>query len=229
MNRTHTNPSPRLLRACARFGMAPDCPQSDAQHRRAQDAASALMRLAPGQLAFITGPSGSGKSLILRQLAARLRPRTPVIHVDPLRPPAWRPGSLIDQFPGPLADALSALARAGLGDATLLAAAPHRLSEGERHRLLIALAMHRAQRARAAFLLIDELASPLDRPLARNLARTLARWLRTSSSRTAPRPQCRIVCAAACDDLLEPLNPDVLIYQPLHLPALIVTRREPRT
>ncbi|MFM9997043.1 MAG: ATP-binding cassette domain-containing protein [Phycisphaerales bacterium] len=52
-------------------------------------------------------------------------------------------------------------------------------------------------------LLIDEFASTLDRVTARNLARTVRRW--------AGRAGVRVIAAAANDDVLEALAPDVLV------------------
>jgi ABC-type iron transport system FetAB ATPase subunit len=211
--------SRRLLHACALFGIEPGGGSRLEDHlSRARSTAEALLRLPTNQIAFITGPSGAGKTLILRELAAMARPRTPVLEVNPCRPPRWRSRTVIDQFPGSLGDALGALARAGLGDAGLMATSPRALSEGERFRLMLAMAMHRTRGARAPLLLIDEFASTLDRTTARNIARMLHRWVRSAN--------VRAVCAAANDDLLESLAPDVLVHQPLHAPAMIVARRE---
>jgi ABC-type glutathione transport system ATPase component len=239
-------PSTRLLQACALFGIAPlagDDHEQRCAHARA--AARSLLRLGAGQIAFITGPSGAGKSLILRQLAELARPRTPILAIN-IGPARWRRGCVIDQFPGTLAHALAALARTGLADATILAQDPRTLSEGQRFRLRLAIATQRAmtnggaapppasgaRKARMTpapstpsshtpLLLVDELATALDRITARAIARTLRRWVACTGGRA--------ICASAGDDILEALAPDVLVYQPLSAPPMIVARRETHT
>jgi energy-coupling factor transporter ATP-binding protein EcfA2 len=211
--------SPKLVRACAILGVTPHV--SPRARREVLAGARAGARrldreLRPGEIALITGPSGGGKSTLLAQLARPVRRRGHrVITVDPCR--IVRSGaSLIDFLPGSPEEAMRTLARAGLADATILARRPSELSEGQRFRLALALAMSRAGRG-AATLLIDEFGSTLDRASGACLARTLARWTRSQS-------QVRVVCATAHDDLLTPLSPDVVARQPLRAPTELVRR-----
>lgn len=191
-------PSPRLLRACAPFGLV--VTRSHAMPHAAfadRTARSLLSRVKAGQIALIVGPSGCGKSSVLRAIARRVRvPRTPRF--------AQRP--IIDLVPGSLPERLSILSRAGLADAALLARRPDELSEGERHRLLLALLLSRAPRG--SCVLIDEFTSPLDRATAFGVATTLARWARSAS--------LRLVIATPHADLLKPLNPDALLELSVH-------------
>ena len=62
------NPSPRLLRACAFFGLGVTTRRRafDAARRRA---ARRILAMEPACIAVIVGPSGCGKSTLLRLLA----------------------------------------------------------------------------------------------------------------------------------------------------------------
>jgi uncharacterized protein len=212
-------PTPRLLRACAAFGLALRRSAKPGGPRRARDARRILRGLALGQVALITGPSGGGKSSLLEDIGRQAaRRREPVL---PLPLPS-REAPIIDLIPGPLAHAIAVLARAGLADATLLARTPSRLSEGERFRLRLALAMasiHRAAASRGdrtgrarcgVTLLIDEFASMLDRTTARCLCLALRRWLDRAGSEGV-----RVVVATAHHDVARWLEPEWTVVVPL--------------
>jgi hypothetical protein len=210
--------SRRVRRACAMFGLRPEV-AGRVLVRGCEAAAAELDRsLAPGQLALVTGPSGSGKSTILRRLAEGLRAEGRRVIVP--APASLVDEALVDQFDAPLNTTLRLLARAGLADATVFALSPSQLSDGQRWRLTLALAMaeaervahHRGGQAATTTLILDEFASTLDRLSARCIARALARWTRA-------RARVRTVCASAHDDLLEPLAPAVLVRQPLNAAA----------
>lgn len=198
-------PTARLCRALAAFGLSPA--RRAARARPAPDC-DWLVRLQPGQLALITGPSGSGKSTLLNAAGEQARtlgwrtltPPHAGAHSGPDGGPN-RP--VIDLLRGPLAECIASLARAGLGEPALFARTPRELSEGERFRLRLALALHEAQGDPASepLLLIDEFASALDRVTARTLCLCLRRW--------AARHRVRVVCATAHDDVAPWLAPDL--------------------
>ncbi len=206
--------STRAHKACAMFGLrieqSPKRPVSSL--RPMAIAARTIDRtLGPSSIALVTGPSGSGKSTILRALHHRLAKRKNthrVIIADPTRlNTSNKP--IVDLFASPLTSTLKQLARVGLADAMLFARTPAELSDGQRLRLSIALAMAHAQRTTPpTTILADEFASVLDRPTARALAMGVRRWIRDM-------PDTRLVAAAARDDVLEALEPDLLVYQPL--------------
>ncbi|MBL9032080.1 MAG: hypothetical protein JNM80_10295 [Phycisphaerae bacterium] len=215
------NLSDRALRALAIHGLDPTSARGAGwaeRRRRARAAATELDDiLGPGQVALVTGPSGSGKSMILDSLARRLRGSgRPVIVADAsLVGPCARRRPLIDLVSGTIEAALSALGRAGLGEARVLTLPFQALSDGQRARALLAIALSRAPAP--CTLLADEFASTLDRTTAFALARTASRWARASGARA--------VLATAHDDILEPLGPDVLVEQPLDGPARLLVRR----
>ncbi|XOV76364.1 MAG: hypothetical protein ACFHWZ_05415 [Phycisphaerales bacterium] len=154
----HTDPPPTRL-ACdgaSALGLTlDDLPRRE--HRALR------LDLSPGSLTLVTGPSGSGKSTLLRDarrcFAESAWPERVVI-VDPS---ALRPGNrpCLDLLAGRHRHperasrcALDRLARCGLADARAITARASTLSDGQRERLLLAMAMQRrtlrASIARAA-------------------------------------------------------------------------------
>jgi ABC-type ATPase with predicted acetyltransferase domain len=213
---TAVTPSPRVLQVASMFGLGLD------ENRTEAVVPPMAVPVAPGNLVFVTGPSGSGKSSILRCLADAARTRTDLValaesDLDP--PPDDVP--IVEQLGPTLADAARILAAAGLADAFTMLRSARQLSEGQRLRWRLARLMARAEeepasRGRLVVLLLDEFGATLDRDTAAVIARNLRRW--TTASRT-----CAVV-ATTHDDLLEPLAPDVLIHKPIGAPAEVVTR-----
>lgn len=182
------------------------------------------LTLSPGQLVFVTGVSGGGKSTLLRLISEataknpsdasqqtidliwsdRLPDLPETALVDALAYPEGTP-SCNDISPASLEQTCHWLSLAGLNDAAVMLRQPSQLSEGQRHRLRLAQAMAVAQRSHGqwAVLLIDEFGSTLDRITAMALARSIRRWV--------SRSNVCLVAATTHDDLLEPLAPDVLV------------------
>jgi len=186
------------------FGLRVERGPSGAEARSAARAhARAIDReLGPAGLAWLTGPSGSGKSSAVRELVRRVERRGEVV-VEPAEPATDDPRPLTDRYRGRMAETLATLARAGLGEPRLLARTPGELSEGQRARLRVADAMDacRADAGGVRTVVLDEFASVLDRVTARSVAVSVRRWV----SRT---PGVRVVCASAHDDLGRWLAPD---------------------
>ena len=218
---TTARPSVRAYTACAMFGLRIEhAPKRTINSLRPQVIAAREIdrALEPSQIALVTGPSGSGKSTILRALDHRLRRHAQhVVCADPGQlPDSRRP--IVDLFATPLPRTLGQLARVGLADATLFPLAAVELSDGQRLRLSIALAMAAADKTDApTTILADEFASVLDSATANALALGISRWIRSSR-------YIRFVAATARDEVLEPLNPDLLVYQPLLGPPRIHRR-----
>jgi ABC-type lipoprotein export system ATPase subunit len=180
--------------------------------------------IAEGDVVCFTGPSGSGKSSLLRAVVDELRRGTDQQPASrrvalgetrearnsarsPHTSPANRGGildmaniplgeSLVIDAPGlPAADAMRLLSQCGLGEAQLMLRTPGELSDGERYRLRLALAL--AQQPR--WIIADEFTATLDR--------TLAKVIAYNVRRLADRTATGFVIATTHDDVLEDLAP----------------------
>lgn len=164
----------------------------------------------PGQTVLFTGASGSGKSSLLRAAADQLAraDKTPAPnHPNPARLPdvvdvdqlTWESRSLIDQLPVPFNEAMQLLAMCGLAEAHLMLRTPEELSEGQRYRFRLALAVAR----RPLWIIADEFTATLDRILARSIAFNV--------SRIAARHRIGFLLATTHEDVAEDLQPDLHI------------------
>jgi ABC-type ATPase with predicted acetyltransferase domain len=96
----------------------------------------------PGDVVYVTGPSGCGKSVLLTRLAVALGQAWPGARIVDLAAMDLPPDrTVIDLMQPPLARALQVLSAAGLADAFLLLRTPQELSDGQRWRLRLALAI----------------------------------------------------------------------------------------
>jgi ABC-type ATPase with predicted acetyltransferase domain len=212
---TAVRPSQRVLETASMFGLGVD------EQRQLAVVPRCTIPLPADGVVFVTGPSGGGKTTILNLIAERCGERGwPVIRFDDLPVPPDVP--LVDVFDGPgvdLARATALLAMAGLGDAFVMLRCPQQLSDGQRYRLRLAQTIELAERGAGArgdagadvvpgaVVIADEFGATLDRLTAKNIARSMRRWTRRSGH--------TLICATTHDDLLEALDPDVLIYKGL--------------
>lgn len=210
-------PSPRAAAALARFGLLPDdhpptfTPDPSHTRHLAQRIASRSADTSRGRITLITGPSGAGKSTLLRALPEHLRSRN--LHIITLDSIELRHGALVDLFHSSLDETLRLLAHCGLAEAALFARTPSQLSDGQRTRLRIALALDAARQSpdRHCVILADEFLHALDRPTARSVAITLRRAISMTSNLS-------LIAATTHDDLTNALQPDQ--HVPLHLCSL---------
>ncbi|KAA0215903.1 MAG: GNAT family N-acetyltransferase [Leptolyngbya sp. PLA3] len=198
---TTDRPTSRQIEACAPFGLhlrAGAAPLADWR----EPAAHVRTALLAGQIALLTGPSGCGKSRTLHALTEHLRRRSRVVIVSHSESPRTDP-LLIDILGHDLPPerVMAHLARFGLAEPALLARRLGELSEGQRHRALLAAGFWRAERVGADWLLIDEFCSVLDRVTAEGVAHTFARAARAT--------RVRVVVATAHHDLARRLAPDL--------------------
>jgi ABC-type ATPase with predicted acetyltransferase domain len=168
----------------------------------------ALQALVPntGELLLITGPSGSGKSLLLREVLTRAESGL-CIDLASLAPPER---ALIDCFDQrPIEQTLSLLSRVGLCEAWTYLRRPSELSEGQRWRLRLAMALHQIPGGgngdRSILLVCDEFAALLDRVTAAVVAHGLRRTISSGAN-------LRAIVATSHDDLLAGLAPDLHVH-----------------
>lgn len=158
------------------------------------------MTVRDGDIVYLTGASGSGKSVLLNAMYEQVPPadrlRLEEIPLDASRP-------VIDCIDRPLFATTETLTCAGMGDVFSMLQTPAALSAGEQHRYRMAMAL--TQEAR--FVFADEFTSTLDRIAAHSAAYRLRRLARRSG---------KVFVLASChEDILKDLAPDILIIRSL--------------
>ncbi|MCS7142417.1 MAG: AAA family ATPase [Aigarchaeota archaeon] len=154
----------------------------------------------PGDVIFVTGESGSGKSILLRELARALSEdrsfgrvlEAGSIEIDPNE-------VLIHGVGRDVSDAIEKLSMAGLNEAALFIRRYKELSDGQRYRYRIA----RLLDSDAGVWVLDEFASTLDRDTAKVVAYLLQKVARKRGK--------TVLVATTHDDVLYDLNPTLLI------------------
>ena len=155
------------------------------------------LEVRPGDMVYITGQSGSGKSQLLYELwkqdeIQKLNPRS-IETVEMKEMP------LIDQVGKSTTEAINILSAAGLNDAYLFIRKPSELSDGQRYRFRIALLMASGSSVWFA----DEFGAVLDRVTAKAVAINLRRQ--------AQRAKATVVVATTHKDLKDELAPNLYI------------------
>ena len=195
-------PTPNVLQVAAMFGLGID------RDKQIPLIPETELQLFPGRIIFVTGSSGGGKTTLLRLIREHID-RDDAAHAlsfDALPNIPDRP--LVDCFPGrTLSETLRLLSLAGLNDAFVMLRKPAQLSDGQRYRLKLAQAMAMAEAdvlpQRPRIILADEFCATLDRVTAKVIARNVRKWVNKANV-------C-FIAATTHDDLLESLDPDVLI------------------
>jgi ABC-type ATPase with predicted acetyltransferase domain len=168
-----------------------------------------VINLAGGDICYITGASGAGKSVILDELynaaPADERLRLCDIELD-------RQKALVDCIEGEFFEVLRILSKAGLSDVFCLLNEPAKLSEGQkcRYRLARALASGRKM------IFADEFCSGLDRITAAVISHNIARIAKAGG--------ITFVLASSHNDLLCDLQPDVVVIKHLMGKAEVIYR-----
>lgn len=151
-----------------------------------------------GSVVYITGQSGSGKSLLLRELHEQMGARgLSTVNLDhiTLNPDK----TLVDQIGKSTNDALRLLSLAGLNDAYLFIRKPQELSDGQRYRFKLAKAIETGANVWVA----DEFMAVLDRVAAKVIAFSLQKAARAAGA--------TLVVATTHTDMVEDLAPDLFI------------------
>ena len=155
------------------------------------------LKLTEGDVCYLVGDSGSGKSVLLRALAKDLGDKAiniADVEVDPEKP-------LIDTVGRTFQEALTLLSRVGLNDAFLFLRRYPELSDGQRYRYRIAKMIDSGK----PYWIADEFASTLDRTTAKIVAYNIQKLAR--------RSRATLIVATTHTDLEEDLNPSILIHK----------------
>ena len=153
-----------------------------------------------GDVVYITGQSGSGKSLALKDLAAQMDAGgldiadLNQVELDPDLP-------AIDQVGASMTEATDLLSKAGISDAYIYLRRPHELSDGQRYRLKLAKVMS----SNADVWVADEFGAVLDRVTAKAVA--------FSMQKVARRMGKIFMVATTHTDLVEELAPSLTIIK----------------
>lgn len=153
-----------------------------------------------GDVVYITGQSGSGKSLALRELKAQMATEgLAIADIDEVPLDADKP--LIDQIGASTAEALTYLSVAGLNDAYLFVRRPQELSDGQRYRFKLAKIIESGARVWVA----DEFLAVLDRTTAKVIAFNL--------QKVARKVGATLMVATTHTDMVDDLAPNLYVYK----------------
>lgn len=187
---THTKPTPRSLVVAEAFGLGID----DAQRFKVLDAE---LKIGPQDIVYITGDSGSGKSVLLRAIKADLCDEA--IDLSDVAVDAEKP--LIETVGATVEEGLELLSKVGLNDAFLFLRTYSQLSDGQRYRYRIAKLIESGKQ----WWLMDEFAACLDRDTAKIIAYNLQKLARQQGK--------AVIAATTHSDLQEDLKPSVLVHK----------------
>jgi ABC-type lipoprotein export system ATPase subunit/GNAT superfamily N-acetyltransferase len=159
------------------------------------------LRIGPTDIVYITGDSGSGKSVLLKALERDIRRDMGLscINIADIKPEPDKP--LIETVGKSLEEALELLSRVGLNDAFLFLRTYEQLSDGQKYRYKIAKMIESG----AQFWILDEFAATLDRDTAKIVAFNLQKLARQQGK--------AVLAATTHTDLFEDLNPSVHIHK----------------
>jgi ABC-type ATPase with predicted acetyltransferase domain len=159
---------------------------------------------------YVTGPSGTGKSVLLEELQKSI-PASDRINLAQIDLPSDK--TLIDCVQGDVLTGLRFLSIAGLNDCFCILDQPSRLSAGQQYRFRLAMALA----ARKKFVFADEFCSGLDRITALVISQRLREF--------AKRTGTTFFLASSHKDILLDLAPDVLIVRDFTSPPQVTYKR----
>lgn len=150
-----------------------------------------------GDVVYVTGQSGAGKSTVLRELAGQMNAAG--LAVSDLDAVPLLDLPLIDQIGEDTAQALNYLSVAGLNDAYLFVRKPAELSDGQRYRFRLAKLIESGAKVWVA----DEFLAVLDRTTAKVIAFNL--------QKVARKAGVTLIVATTHTDMVPDLAPNVYI------------------
>jgi ABC-type ATPase with predicted acetyltransferase domain len=169
------------------------------------------IKLSPGDICYITGPSGSGKSVLLREFYNTFDSGQK-INIDDIPLPDDK--ACVDCIEAGFLQTLKTLSNAGLTDVFCVLNSPVNLSDGQKYRYRIAKALAGEKR----FIFADEFCSSLDRVTAACLSYNLRKF--------ATKTGKIFILASSHDDLLADLLPEVIVIKHLAGQAEVVYKNQ---
>jgi len=150
-----------------------------------------------GDVVYVTGQSGSGKSTVLRELQGQMRERgIEVADIDAI-PLLDKP--VVDQIGATTDEGLYFLGVAGINDAYLYVRKPYELSDGQRYRFRLAKLIESGAKVWVA----DEFLAVLDRDTAKVIAFNLQKVARSVGA--------TLIVATTHTDMVDDLAPTLYI------------------
>lgn len=170
------------------------------------------LEIEQGDVVYITGQSGSGKSTVLRELASEMRKQgLAPMDIDQVE---LHDKPLIDQIGTDLNHALELLSLAGLNDAYLYVRRPSELSDGQRYRFRLAKLIESGSKVWIA----DEFLAVLDRDTAKVIAFSL--------QKAARRAGATLMVATTHHDMVQDLAPSLYIEKRYREKVRVVRPKE---
>jgi ABC-type ATPase with predicted acetyltransferase domain len=158
------------------------------------------LKLSAGDICYITGPSGGGKSVLLREFYNTLS-SSEKINIDDIPLPDEK--TCVDCLDTDFLETLRTLSNAGLTDVFCVLNSPVNLSDGQKYRYRIAKALTSDKQ----FIFADEFCSSLDRVTAAVISANMRKFA-TKGGKT-------FILASCHDDLLSDLLPEVIVIKHL--------------
>lgn len=191
--KTATVVTSRTLAVAEAFGIGVD------EHREQVLYDNAQLKIGPKDIVYLTGESGSGKSVLLKRLERLLAPQ--VINIRDVKVDRNQP--LIDTVGKTLGEGLELLSRVGLNDAFLFVRRYGQLSDGQKYRYRIAKLIETNRQ----YWVMDEFCATLDRDTAKIVAFNVQKLARQHGK--------AVIAATTHEDLFEDLKPSVFIRKRL--------------
>jgi len=193
--------SDRGVQVCRMFGLSAERLAGRVPTHRCR------LEINAGDIVYLTGPSGSGKSVLLRELEAVV-PKSHRVNLAAIALPRSR--MVIDCFKTDIVTSLKTLSIVGLSEVFAVLNRPDHLSEGQKYRFRLAQALATEKE----FIFADEFCSELDRVTAATVAFNIHKF--------AKRTGTTFVLASSRDDILIDLAPDVLVIKDFSGPAEVI-------